>query len=89
MDWPFNETWIRSAGQLAVAVGVALGYDQVVMAGVPCDAAGHFYPTSEAHIYKDYAGGFHTSTWMKLKSDFFEGKVRSLSGFTRDWFGEP
>lgn len=89
MEWPINVTWVRSAGQLAVTVGVALGYDLVVMAGVPCDDGGHFYPTSENHIYKDYAASFHTSTWMQLKSEFFENKVRSLSGYTRDWFGEP
>ena len=72
---------------LAVFVALGLGYERVVLCGVPMDNTGHFYdPASK--IDRTFGSDFIEMEWRKAEKHF-AGRVRSVSGRTRDWLGEP
>ncbi len=72
---------------LAVFVGLALGYKKIVLCGVPLDNTGHFYdpPAKED---RTFGSDFIEMEWLKAK-EVFGDRVRSVSGRTKAWFGEP
>lgn len=77
-----------SSGLFAVRVGIALGYDKIVLAGIPLDGTGHWYdpPKAKPRPYLDRATRLE---WAQLKQSQDAIKVRSVSGVTKTWFGEP
>jgi len=76
-----------TSGLLACFIGLAMGYENIVLAGIPCDNSGHYFDKpSVKTIFKDKV--IH-SVWQRAKNNVFEGRVKSLSGYTRDWLGEP
>jgi hypothetical protein len=80
--WPINGRFAITSGPSAAVVAVALGYEPVILAGLPADGSGHH----------DIAGpGASTYTdetrWRQLDAMFFRGRVRSLSGNTGHWLG--
>lgn len=91
--WPFGGH--ATSGLGATLVGIALGYSQIVLCGIPLDDTPHngeppwrkcYFETSEA------AGSVNTgwnAHWQKAGKFAFNGKVRSMSGRTRQWFGLP
>lgn len=78
------ESWGGSSGLLCVAVALELGCDRVVLAGVPMlKMAGHYddpRPWTEARTYQQM--------W-ELHKPRMLGRVKSMSGWTRDLLGEP
>jgi hypothetical protein len=72
---------------LAVFIALAIGYDRVVLCGVPLDGNGHFYDPPDMKI-PVFSSDFLQSEWLKAREQF-SGRVRSVSGRTRDWLGEP
>lgn len=87
-------TWnIRSgnggtSALLAVMVGLALGYGKIILCGVPMDGSGHFYdPPGIGSV--QFTQDWLETEWKKTADVFFKGRVRSMSGRTRDWLGEP
>lgn len=91
--WPWGGHGTSGLG--AVLTALALGYDQVVLAGMPLDDGPHngeppwrrsAFASSEA---AGPAGGGMDSHWKTAKQLAFEGKVKSMSGRTRDWLGSP
>lgn len=76
------------SGFFAALVGLALGYAPVILAGCPEDLGGHFYdPPGEPGGYTNNSA--HEAMWLSARDTVFAGRVRSLSGRTRDWLGEP
>lgn len=91
--WPFGGHGTSGLGAALTAIG--LGYDHIVLAGMPLDDSAHngeppwrrsCFESSEA---AGPLGGGMDSHWKQAKGLAFEDKVRSLSGRTRDWFGAP
>jgi hypothetical protein len=90
--WPFGGHGTSGLG--SVLVGLALGYQRIVLCGMPLDDSGHNgeppwrkcrFETSEA------AGNVNTgwnSHWKKAHQLAFEGKVKSMSGRTKSWCGD-
>lgn len=82
--WPFDTR--GSSGMLAARIAVALGYASVILAGIPLDESRHFYDAPDAprlnyaHRYLD--------PW-RIEAQGWGGKVRSMSGATRDLLGGP
>lgn len=73
-----------NSGMFAALVGVALGYDEITLAGCACDGKGHYYdPPKVKNEYSNFGG--HEKNWKYCKEHFFFGKVKSLSGNTRVW----
>lgn len=79
----------RNAGLAAAVIGVALGYDEVILTGLPGDGTGHFYPTSENHLNLDYGGAYNKSAWEFIRDEYLDGKVVSASGKTKELLGGP
>lgn len=76
------------SGLFATLVGLALGYERVILAGCPETLDGHYYdPPGQPGSYTNNAG--HDAMWRQARDRVFAGRVRSLSGRTRDWLGEP
>jgi hypothetical protein len=90
--WQFNPRLARSAGLEAAIVSLALGYAPIVLAGCPADGTGHFFPDGNfipgAQVI-DYGDREHETAWKALSENVFKGRVKSLSGNTRKWLGEP
>lgn len=85
--WPLHRQG-GTSGLFGVTVGLLMGYDMIVLAGIPCDASRRYFdpPGTEhpqfrqEHLIKD---------WVEANEMIFNGKVKSLSGRTRDLLGEP
>lgn len=91
--WPWGGHGTSGLG--AVLVGLGLGYDRVVLCGLPLDDGPHngeppwrrtAFATSEA------AGSVtddRDSHWRRAIEAAFGDKVKSMSGRTREWLGAP
>jgi hypothetical protein len=93
--WPWSGHGTSALG--ATLAGVGMGYEQVVLCGVPLDDGPHNgephwrrckFMTSEACGPKGQPEGMDAH-WKRAQELAFEGKVFSMSGRTRLWFGEP
>lgn len=74
-----------SSGCYAATVGVALGYEQVILCGCPADNTGNFYdPTWHDDFFKK-----KRPVWELANDKYFEGKVFSMSGWTNELLGGP
>jgi hypothetical protein len=86
--WDFPAGKGGTSSLLAVFVGLALGFNRIVLAGVPLDGYGHFYDPLDKKI-PVFNSDFIKLEWMNAAKNYFQGRVRSVSGRTKEWFGEP
>lgn len=76
-----------SSGLFGCFIGLMLGYERIVLAGVPMDNTRHFFdPPWYGHDLGDRANEI---VWKEARDRYFAGRVTSLSGRTRTWLGEP
>ncbi|WP_434619204.1 hypothetical protein [Azospirillum sp. B2RO_4] len=76
-----------SSGLFAVRIALhRLGHKRVVLAGVPIDNGRHFYDGARRS-----GPGFvgYRLEWRRAARGEFDGRVRSLSGWTADLLGRP
>jgi len=80
-----------SSGLLAVAVAYELGASRIILAGVPLDTRPHFAESIVHRKGKKWSSaGAHFKSWRKPEVlGRLEGRVKSMSGRTRDLLGEP
>jgi hypothetical protein len=76
--WDFPDYYHGSSVLTGVLAGLAMGYERIVLAGVPLEG-GYYYNPYWYFPYKDT----FISDWEKA------AKVTSLSGLTRELLGEP
>ena len=76
-----------SSGLLACMVGLMLGYEHIVLAGVPMDGGPHYFDPPTAKT--DLGSATLEAEWLWARDQLFAGRVKSLSGRTRDWLGAP
>lgn len=84
--WPVDNVG-GTSGLFACYVGLMLGYSEIVLAGVPMDNSGHYF--DPPWYRSDFDDKAIRSVWKQAKTHYFAGRVRSLSGFTRELLGEP
>jgi len=84
--WPW--TGHGTSGLGAVITGLWLGYDNIVLCGIPLDNRPHNGepPWRKTNFVNEVRGD--QKHWMKV-ADRFSGRVTSMSGQTRAWFGHP
>lgn len=91
--WPWGGHGTSGLG--ATLVGVGLGYDRIVLCGLPLDDGPH---NGEPHWRRTIIGSRETagrqsdgkdSHWKRAIELAFDGKVKSMSGRTREWLGGP
>ena len=82
--WKMEKSPIMSGvfGPIALK---ALGYKRIILAGIPSDKQPRFFdpPDKDYHPWKCSQG-----SWLNHK-DYFDDTLRSMSGFTKEVFGEP
>lgn len=75
-----------TSGMFGVLIGLGLGYKRIILAGIPLTCTAHFwYPSVPVKMDKK---GIRQS-WERISNLIFEGRVRSLSGWTKELLGEP
>lgn len=83
--------WNGTTGNLALKIALALDYTRIVLAGCPMDNSGNWYsdevPEDDIKANKDHR--HHLWKWMEISCRPIGKFVRSMSGNTRDLFGEP
>lgn len=92
--WNENNNASASSGIYGAKVALEDGFERIVLAGIPMTPeAGHFLPDS-----RTVSGVRRGSTWQgqsaftegyRMAVPFLRGKVRSMSGLTRDNLGHP
>jgi len=83
--WPLQRDG-GTGGLFAVLIGLLMGFDRIILAGSPIDGSGHFYYPGKTALYGD---SIVRDEWLRARDAVFKGKVKSLSGCTREWLGEP
>lgn len=89
-QWPFPGHGTSSLN--AVYVGLRLGYDPIVLCGIPLDNSGHYFdpPWVETNFANEVPANNQTLKWWGNAAEkVFDGKVKSMSGRTRDLLGSP
>ena len=76
-----------TSGLFACFVGLMLGYNEIVLAGVPMTNDGHFF--DPPWVGTDFVDRAVQSVWKQARENIFEGRVTSLSGLTSEWLGSP
>ena len=84
------EIWNNSgnSGGLAVLLAILMGYDRIVLAGMPMDGSGRFFDDPN-QVWVDYSRGGVERCWLEYKEFVFRNRVRSMSGNTALWLGKP
>lgn len=80
--WPGHGT----SGLNAVYTGLGLGYDDIVLCGIPMDGSEHYFDFLERPT------NYHTTVdkfFGKAARGMFRGKVKSMSGRTMEICGAP
>lgn len=89
--WPLGG-W-GTSGLGACLVGIGLGYDRIVICGIPLDNGPHngepHWRTTrfESNEVADQVNGDVPMHWKKARDLAFNGKVKSMSGRTKKWLG--
>jgi hypothetical protein len=92
----FDKGSIMTSGMYAVHVALHLGYEKIVLAGIPFDDTGHFYdppqdhPLFIRHVYRHHEHHYarHAEkAWIKV-NEKANNRVRAISGNLIDCFGE-
>lgn len=84
--WPGH----GGSGLNAVYTGLGLGYDEIVIAGVPSDDSGHYFdpPWVQTNFTREVASTVNSPVnkwWNNAINHAFEGKVSAVSGRTSQW----
>ena len=85
-----------TSGLAACFAGIGLGYDSIVLCGVPIDNSGHFWeaPWEGTNFQREIANahgqirGDGRRFWVNAKEKF-NGRVKSMSGYTKKLLGSP
>lgn len=78
-----------TSGLFATRIALAMGYKKVILTGIPLDAQLHFHDYPRVGNC-NWALDRHLSiAWEKSVQEEFQGRVRSMSGRTKGWLGEP
>lgn len=89
--WPWPGHGTSSLN--AVYTGLAMGYESVVLCGIPLDnQPNYFSPKWEKRNFTHEVPDRDDGTmkyWTNARDKFFEGRVKSRSGRTKELLGAP
>jgi len=85
--WHMLPTRGGSSGLFATIIACLLGYERIVLAGIPMDGQGHYFD-DPAEDYSQF-GRPDMIEWAWAKENVFQGRVKSMSGKTRALLGAP
>jgi hypothetical protein len=67
-------------------IGLALGYDKIILAGVPLDDSGHFFDIPD--VRTSFNALNIKLEWQEADRFYLKGRVKSLSGNSAKWLGD-
>lgn len=85
--WPGHGT----SGLNACYTALALGYEEIVLAGIPLDNSGHYFEPlwkTMNFIQQTKPTDDGPKFWASAAKNIFAGRVKSLSGRTKQLLGE-
>lgn len=84
--WDMNQGRGGTSSLFAVCLGIALGYERIMLAGIPLDDGGYCYapPNGQSR----FGSLTQQLEWRRANRDYFNDRVRSFSGRTRKWLGD-
>lgn len=90
--WPFGGH--ATSGLGAALTGVCLGYDKIILCGMPLDNGPHNGepPWRRCNFTREAASTVHgdiNNHWKRARDLLFKGRVKSMSGRTKEWLGSP
>lgn len=85
--WQLN-TMEGTSGLLGVFVALLMGYDPVIVAGIPMDGTGHYFDPP-GYCQTEFAQRHIRQPWENAARDIFDGRVKSMSGWTAQLLGTP
>jgi hypothetical protein len=78
------------SGLFGVEIGIAMGYEQIICAGMPLDDTGSVAGKHTKYRFtSDYVREQHEAWESFAEIPEFKKRVRSVSGFTKELFGPP
>ncbi len=78
--------WDGTGGLFAAKIALAMGYDRIVLCGIPMDGSGHWYSKGDDTRGLDIFIG----PWIEFAKRLdVINRVRSMSGRTRQLLGAP
>ena len=84
--WPVGNLG-GTSGLFACFLGLMLGYNEIVLAGLPMTNDGHYFdPPWQRTAFQDRGVAI---VWKQAQTNVFKGRVKSLSGYTKEWLGAP
>lgn len=88
-NWPWPGHGSSALG--AAYCGIAMGYDPVVLCGIPLDDSGHYFdpPWKKTNFRREVGTqpDGQMQYWANAKRQHFEGKVYGTSGRTAELLG--
>lgn len=85
LDLVTNEVWSGTSGLYLCQVALLkLGYSQVIVCGMPLEDSPHYFDSEQWWAAPNYRRG-----WKKAVGGELSGKIRSMSGWTRELVGPP
>jgi len=97
-NWEGLGNQVGTSGMLACLIAICLGYERIVLAGMPIDFSRRHYDDPPAHILPRYdlrpsnlACAVYMGSWSYAvnRLETFAKKIRSVSGPTSSWLGKP
>ena len=85
--WPLQRDG-GTSGPFGVLIGLLMGYERIILSGMPQDGSGYFYnPKHQSYFHHDA----YIVEWNRMRESvpMMNERVRSLSGITREMFGAP
>lgn len=84
--WPID-AWNGDSGLFAARIAVRMEYTKIILCGIPLDSRRKIYQIKENGNSFDCTSNL--KLWQGTARDEFEGRVKSMSGNTREILGEP
>jgi len=85
--WPLKRDG-GTSGLFGVLIALLMGYQKIVLAGMPCDDSPNFCDSPYGK-HAQYGRETVHREWLSARDAVFKGRVKSLSGNTAKWLGEP
>jgi hypothetical protein len=88
-QYEWNIIGVTHSGVFGTMVGLLMGYDPIILCGMPCMQAPYFYgPYDWSTPWFSNENGSARTAW-NLFIPFIKGTVFSMSGWTKDQLGAP
>lgn len=84
IEAPHCQDWYGTSGLFGIEVALWLGAERIVLAGCPIDETPHYYDGATLMPWLEH----YRDGWMASLPEI-KGRVKSLSGWTREILGEP